>query len=181
MQLQLARLPGAAGADTHEASLALLDTVIGEVRALSHVLRPAPFDEGQLIPALTALAKAEGGRAGLCVLVDAPDDDVLLPREVELTCYRVVREAFNNIVKHARARHVAVSVRCVADAITVTVADDGRGFDVGPGTRRAVLGGHLGLVGMQERLRQVGGTLTIQSQRGSGTSVECRVPLQVVA
>jgi signal transduction histidine kinase len=181
LQLQLARLPGVAGTDTHGASLALLDTVIAEVRALSHALRPAPFDEGQLIPALTALAKAEGGRAGLCVLVDAPEHDVLLPRDVELTCYRVVREAFANIVKHARARHVAVSVRRERGAFAVAVADDGRGFDVGPVTRKAVLGGHLGLAGMQERLGQIGGTLAIQSQRGAGTTVACRVPIEAAA
>jgi signal transduction histidine kinase len=181
VQLQLSRLPGVTGVATHEACVALLDTAIADVRSLSHALRPAPFDEGQLVPALTALAKTEGGRAGLCVLVDTPEHDLTLPREIELTCYRVVREAFANIVKHARAQNVAVSVQHEPDALAVIVADDGRGFDIGPVARRAVVAGRLGLVGMQERTEHVGGTLTIRSQRGAGTTIVCRVPLKAAA
>ena len=181
MHMQMSRLPGATSAASHEASVALLDSVIGEVRLLSHSLRPAPFDEGLLIPALTALAKTEGERAGVCVLVDAPAAATALPRKIELACYRVVREAFANIAKHARARNVAVMVRQDDGAIALTVSDDGRGFEVEPVTRQAVRGGRLGLVGMQERIGLVGGTLNIVSKPGSGTTVECRIPLAALA
>lgn len=177
LQLQLSRLPGATSVATHAESVALVDTLIGDVRALSHETRPAPFDEGQLVPALTALVKNEGARAGLCVLVDAPSDDVTVSRDAELACYRVAREALTNIVKHARARHVAVTVRCDEAHLDVTVFDDGRGFDVKQVTRRAVDGGRLGLVGMHERLEQLGGRLDIRSAIGTGTTVACRVPL----
>ena len=176
MQLELDQLLGQ-NRRTSTDSVAAVDGLIGDVRALSLSLRPAPFEEGQLIPALAALAKTEGRRAGLRVLIDAPVEDVPLSREAELACYRVVREAVTNIVKHARANHLAVSALTHADAFSVRIVDDGTGFDVVPAARQAVLDGHLGLMGMQERLEQVGGTLRIRSQKGGGTMVECRVPL----
>ena len=154
-----------------------VDHLISDVRALSRAMRPAPFEEGQLIPALATLVRTEGRRAGLRVLVDAPVDEVRLSRDVELACYRVVREAVTNIIKHARAHHLAVSALTQSGVFAVRVVDDGTGFDVAPATCQAVLDGHLGLMGMQERLEQVGGTLRIRSRRGGGTMVECRVPV----
>ena len=158
-------------------NVAAVDQLIADVRALSRALRPAPFEEGQLIPALAALARAEGRRGGLRVLIDAPMEGVPISREAELACYRVVREAVTNIIKHARANHLAVSALMHADVFSLRVVDDGAGFDVAPAARQAVLDGHLGLLGMQERVEQIGGTLRIRSRRGGGTMVECRVPL----
>lgn len=174
MQLELDQLrDGRSKGESMEA----VDHLISDVRALSRSMRPTPFEEGQLIPALTTLARSEGRRAGLRVVVDVRVDEVPLSREVELTCYRVVREAVMNIVKHARAQHLAISAILHAGVFAVRVVDDGAGFDVEPTTRKAVLDGHLGLMGMRERLDQVGGTLKIRSRRGAGTLVECRVPL----
>jgi signal transduction histidine kinase len=181
MQLQLAEL--ASGAD-HTAptpsSVAIVDDLLTNVRALSHSLRPAPFDRGQLVPALTALARSEGTRGGLCVLIDSPVSDLSLPRDVELVCYRVVREAVTNVVKHARARNVAVSLNRDPGGLTLSIADDGRGFDVAPISRQAVRDGHLGLVGMRERVGRVGGSLSVTSRPGAGTIITCLVPLGAV-
>ena len=179
MQLELDQLLGQ-NRRTSADSVSAVEGLIGDVRALSKSLRPAPFEEGQLIPALAVLAKTEGRKAGLRVLIDAPVEDVPLSREAEIACYRVVREAVTNIVKHARAHHLAVSVLKHADAFSVRIVDDGTGFDVAPATRQAALDGHLGLMGMQERLEQVGGTLMIRSRKGGGTMIECRVPLMAV-
>ena len=176
IQLELDHLQKAEGRASGD-FVPAVDQLIADVRALSRSLRPAPFEEGQLIPALAMLARSEGRRAGLRVLVDAQTDEVRLSRDAELACYRVVREAVTNIVKHARAHHLAVSALTHADVFAVRVVDDGTGFDVAPAARQAVLDGHLGLIGMQERLEQVGGTLRIRSRRGGGTMVECRVPL----
>lgn len=162
-------------------TVALLNGVIEDVRALSHSLRPAPFDEGQLIPALAALARTEAGRSGLCVLIDAPDDGMVLAPDVELTCYRIAREALHNVVKHARARHVAVSIACEGRELAVRVCDDGRGFDVMPVARKAVRNGRLGIVGMQDRAGSVGGSIDIESRPGAGTRLTCRVPLAEAA
>ncbi len=176
MQLELDHLAAQPG-QSNEAFVGALDRLISDVRALSRSMRPAPFEEGQLLPALTTMVRAEGRRAGLRVLVDAPVDEVHLSRDVELACYRVVREAVTNIVKHARANHLAVSALMQAGVFAVRVVDDGTGFDVVPAARKAVRDGHLGLMGMQERLEQVGGLLKIRSRRGGGTMVECCVPV----
>jgi signal transduction histidine kinase len=180
MKLELDQLAGTEQEASADDPVTDLEALIADVRALSQSLRPAPFEEGQLLSALAALARTEGRRAGLHVVVDTPGGDVPLSREAELACYRVVREAVTNIVKHACAHHLALSALRHAHFISVRVVDDGKGFDVRPAARRAVLDGHLGLVGMQERLDQVGGTLKIRSRRGGGTMVECRIPLVAI-
>jgi signal transduction histidine kinase len=182
MQLQIAQMhvgvPDAAGG---LASVALIDELLGSVRSLAHSLRPVPFDPGQLVPALRALARREGIRGGFSVLVDTPPHDPSLSHDVELACYRVVREALANVVKHAQARHVAVSLAMQRTGLTITVVDDGRGFDVTQTTRQAVLDGHLGIVGMRERLNRLGGRLTVDSRRGAGTTVNCSLPIGAAA
>ena len=183
LQLQIAQLAGGADAEARGGEcMALVDGLLADVRSLSRSLRPAPFESGYLVCALTALARAEGKRAGLCVLVDAPADEaVVMPRTHELACYRVVCEAFNNIIKHARARNVALSVQRRPDAVEIRVVDDGQGFEVGAAERTAALAGQLGLLGMKERIEQIQGSLTIRSTRGGGTTVECRIPQEAAA
>jgi signal transduction histidine kinase len=183
MQLQLDALcPDAGRPPSPASSVAIVDDLLVNVRSLSHSLRPAPFDRGQLLPALTALARSESNRSGLRVVVDSKAAvESPVPHEVELACYRVVREALTNVVKHAGASHVAVSLSCHTDRLTLSVADDGCGFEVGPATRQAVRDGHLGLVGMRERVDHVGGTLTVDSTPGEGTTITCLVPLGVAA
>jgi len=184
MQLQLADIDIAPDTDrttSTAASVAIVDDLLANVRAISHSLRPAPFDRGQLLPALTAMARAEGNRRGLSVLIDSPMADLSLPHEIELVCYRVVREAVSNAIKHARARTVAVSLNCQSDWLALSIVDDGHGFDVAPTTRQAVRDGHLGLVGMRERLDHVGGTLNINSTLGRGTTINCLLPIAVTA
>ena len=180
MQIQLADIaPHSSRVAT--SSVAIVDDLPANVRAISHSLRPAPFDRGQPVPALTAMARAEGSRGGLRVLIESPVADLLLPHEIELACYRVVREAVANAVKHARAQNVGVSLNHQSDWLTLCIVDDGRGFDVSPTTRQAVRDGHLGLVGMRERLDRVGGTLNISSTVGRGMTIKCLVPIGVAA
>lgn len=181
MHLQLEPAASAGhGTAAAQAGIAIVDGVIADVRSLSSALRPVPFDAGQLIPALRVLAQNEATRAGLGVLVDVTHDTGQpVPRPVELACYRVVREALANVVKHAGARHVAVSIKRSETALAVRVEDDGRGFEVRATRRRASVGGHLGLVGMEECASQFGGVLHVRSERGVGTIVECSLPLAV--
>ena len=115
------------------------------------------------------------------VLIDSPFADLSLPHDIESVCYRVAREAVSNAVKQARAQNVSLSLDCQSDRLTLSIVDDGRGFDVAPRTRQAVRDGHLGLVGMRERLDRVGGTLSINSTLGRGTTITCLVPIGVAA
>jgi signal transduction histidine kinase len=94
----------------------------------------------------------------------------LVARELLL----VVQEAVSNAVHHGNPRHLDVSVAVAAEAIDVAIRDDGRGFATGeqPGT----VEGHFGIVGMQERIARLGGTIEITSAHGRGTAVVVRVP-----
>ena len=96
-----------------------------------------------------------------------------LPSEVEGTMYRVVQEALNNVLKHARAAHVDIALERHADHVSLIIEDDGVGFD--PST--AIGAGGVGLVGMRERAALIGADLQIESTAGRGTTVFVRVPL----
>jgi signal transduction histidine kinase len=96
------------------------------------------------------------------------------PPEVEGTMYRVVQEALNNVIKHARAAQVDVALERHTDHISLIVEDDGVGFDP---SNAAMLTGGVGLVGMRERAALIGADLQIESRAGGGTTVFFRVPL----
>jgi two-component system sensor histidine kinase UhpB len=104
--------------------------------------------------------------------INVPEDR--LPPEVEGTMYRVVQEALNNVLKHARAGQVDVALERHADHVSLIIEDDGVGFD--PSTAASLTGG-VGLVGMRERAALIGADLQIESTAGRGTTVFVRVPL----
>ena len=96
-----------------------------------------------------------------------------IPQNVEDAAYRVAQEALGNIVRHAGASHVSVALMVGRARLTLSITDDGRGFDPAAPTPT----GHLGLVGMRERARAVGGALDIESEPGRGTTLRLSVPL----
>ena len=93
-----------------------------------------------------------------------------LPEEHKTCIYRLVQEALNNAARHAQAKAVQVSVRSEPNSIRVSVQDDGSGFDP-----RRIRG--LGLLGMEERVRHLGGTFEIESQAGRGTLLKVALPV----
>jgi signal transduction histidine kinase len=97
-----------------------------------------------------------------------------LPPAVETALYRVVQEALTNVLRHARARHVSLVLQRTPDGVAAVVEDDGGGFDPAAAPPAA---GRLGLLGMRERVELVGGTLTVESAPGDGTTVIARVPV----
>ena len=97
-----------------------------------------------------------------------------LPREISLCLYRVLQEALQNVVKHGGSRHAHVSLNGHIDTINLTVKDSGAGFD----PHEAMRGPGLGLTSMKERLKVVGGQLSIHSQRGRGTTIHAVAPLR---
>ena len=104
--------------------------------------------------------------------IEISDDEISedLPEGLSLCLYRLTQEALHNAVRHAQARTVYVELRRFRDRLLLNVRDDGTGFD-------AESGCGLGLLGMEERLRQVGGALRIASRRGTGTTVSAEIPL----
>jgi PAS domain S-box-containing protein len=157
-------------------SLQIVDDAIGRVRRLARTLRPALLDELGLEPALQWLGE-QTSRPGLSVDVRCHAPDLRLAPEVEAACFRVVQEALTNIVRHAEATAVRVDMARDRDTLVLSVKDDGRGFDPAAARRRALAGGSLGLLSMEERAVLLGGRLEVRSQPGAGTRVLLQVPL----
>ncbi|HEY5630461.1 MAG TPA: PAS domain S-box protein, partial [Candidatus Limnocylindrales bacterium] len=144
---------------------------LAEMRALIFELRPASLETDGLIAALRTHCAALQGRTGLAIVLDA-DDAGRLPGEVEAALFRIAQEALHNVVKHAAARQVRITVSHDAERATLVVEDDGSGFDPG-----GVFDGHLGIAGMRARAEKLGGRAQIASTRGIGTTVRIDVPL----
>jgi signal transduction histidine kinase len=154
----------------------LLEQAREEVRRLSHELRPTLLDDVGLVPALEYLAQGISERTGMPITIEGFRDS-RLPPSVETALYRVVREALNNVVKHAKATRVRVSVQKEGAAARCSVRDDGVGFDVSSVAQRKGERG-FGLAGIRERLGTLSGTVQINSAPGWGTELLVTIPLE---
>ena len=150
---------------------AMIDAAMDEVRRFSRALRPIYLEEAGLVAALEALTR-DTGRGALHVSFEAVGEPRRLPSETELALYRIVQEALNNVVRHARAASAIVRVTFAQQEVGIRVQDDGVGFDSSDRVNDLVKEGHYGLMGMQERARLVGARLSIRSKPGEGTAVE---------
>jgi two-component system, chemotaxis family, CheB/CheR fusion protein len=183
LMLGLKTLRDAAPADSpvHErvAPLQALATRIGrEVRTLALELRPPALDDLGLVATLANAVEEWSAR--VLVAVDFHTiglEQQRLPSSIETALYRLALEALNNVFKHAQATNVSLIVERRTGMAQMIVEDDGRGFDVAAARRSAHTEQRLGLVGMDERVAQLGGTLTIESAPGRGTTVFVRIPV----
>ena len=158
-------------------AIALVDDMIGHVRAMALDLRPPLLDELGLVAALRAYTEAQSVRTGVAIGVEANEEAETLRPDTSITAFRIVQEAVNNTLRHASAGRITVSVRADANRLRLSVRDDGRGFHVAEALQRAANGGHLGLLGMRERVEALGGQLEIDSAAGQGTEIRASVPL----
>ncbi|GAA0498178.1 sensor histidine kinase [Deinococcus depolymerans] len=152
-------------------TIRLAEGGVSEMKALLFSLRPDALEEGGLIAALTQHAHALEARHGLQVHAELRREPDLAP-DVQAAAYRVAQEALHNVVKHARAAQVWVSLTQDGPHVTLTVRDDGRGFDPHAQGR-----GTLGQRSMRERAAGAGGTLRVQSEPGEGTTVTLTLPV----
>jgi len=149
----------------------LASQAMDELLNLARQLRPTALDDHGLLPAIEAHVRSFGERAGIDACFEASGDASELDEEKQTVIYRVAQEALTNAGRHAQADHVEVSLAVAEHAAELRVRDDGVGFD--PVSARA---GGLGLEGMAERARLVGGELDLRSSPGSGTELTLRVP-----
>jgi len=148
-------------------------TLLEETRRIILDLRPLALDDLGLAPAIRWYAESHLDDQGIKTLVEVDQPEPRLPKHVEVSVFRVVQEAANNIVKHAHARHVRIRLVCRERLAKLVVADDGQGFDpASPVPARSV-----GLVGMQERVRLLNGHMRIRSQPGKGTTIAVEIPI----
>jgi signal transduction histidine kinase len=144
---------------------------LAEMRALIFELRPGNIEQDGLLPALKTHTAALQGRIGLPIVVTSNLAE-RLPIGIEEVLYRISQEALHNIVKHAAARQVTLSIEDAGGSgLRLRIVDDGKGFDAA-----SVPDGHLGLAGMRARAEKMGATLTVSSQPGSGTTIEVSLP-----
>ena len=149
----------------------LAETNVGVVRNMALLLRPSMLDDLGLVPALKWQAREVARRTGMKVRVDAEDVPDALPDDYRTCIYRVVQEALHNATRHSQARHVRVTVRQQARDIRVTIEDDGHGFQ--PRVEKG-----MGIMGMEERVRHLGGVFHIDSQPGQGAVVSITLPFE---
>jgi signal transduction histidine kinase len=152
----------------------LAENSVNEVRNMALLLRPSMLDDLGLVAALDWQAREVSKRTGM--LVDTVDENVseTLPEEYKTCVYRIVQEALNNCSKHAYAKNVRVVVRQEPNHLRVSIEDDGKGFDAS-----RVRG--LGLVGMHERVSQLGGVLEVKSDPVRGTCLRVDLPLRTAS
>jgi len=154
----------------------LIDTGMQSIRRVTNQLRPPVLDDLGLLSALRSLTDAFADRTGVTVdleLVAAPPP---LSKAAELALFRATQEALANVARHADARRVAVRVAAPGHRVTLEVHDDGRGLPAGFDLTRAEREGHLGLVGMRERIEALGGDFAVTGPPGAGVTVRVGVP-----
>ena len=143
---------------------------LAEMRTLIFELRPSSLESDGLVQAIRTHATAVQRRTGLVIVVDAePLDRLALTAEEAL--YRIAQEALHNVVKHANASNATIRIWREGDEVRLSVTDDGSGFDPDSVPR-----GHLGLIGMRQRVDLVGGELRVESKAGRGARIEASVP-----
>src|SRR4029077_961597 len=148
----------------------LAENCVNEVRNMALLLRPSMLDDLGLAAALDWQGREVSKRTG--ILVDTVGENVSddLPEAYKICIYRIVQEALNNCSKHAYAKNVHVVVRQERNSLRVSIEDDGKGFDA-----NRIRG--LGLVGMNERVSQLGGVLKVDSDPIRGTRLRIDLPL----
>ncbi len=151
-----------------------------ELRRLAQDLRPRILDDMGLVPALEWLADDLAEQDGIEARVEVDGTLPKLSEEGQLLLFRIAQEALRNIGKHSGASEATLSLRAYGDRLEMRVADNGHGFTLPKAVGDLAATGKLGLLGMHERARLLGGTLDIRSERRRGTTVVVELPVSAV-
>jgi two-component system sensor histidine kinase UhpB len=151
-------------ADVQQQIIALVE----DVRLLSHDLHPGMLEHADLVDAVRNHCAEFARQHSLDVVFDADTDLIISDLAISLCLYRVTQEALRNVAKHADARQVQVTVRRVEEEVQLVVVDDGKGFTLSKARGK---GGGLGLRIIEERIRLVGGRLSIETAPHMGTTI----------
>jgi PAS domain S-box-containing protein len=149
----------------------LVEKTIGVVRQVASNLRPAALNLG-IGPALEWLVEDFGQRTGIAYELNLSGGEIDLDDMRATAVFRIVQESLTNVMRHAAASSVAVSLRREGETLQLEVRDDGRGFDY----EAASHGPSFGLLGIRERVRGLGGSLSVDSRPGLGTTVSIHIP-----
>ncbi|HYP48126.1 MAG TPA: sensor histidine kinase [Thermoleophilaceae bacterium] len=153
----------------------LVNQAMEELLRLARHLRPTALDDHGLVPAIEAQLKRFAGRTGIETMLSTQGDPAELGDDAQTAVYRVVQEALANTGRHAGATSVEVALSVNGEGTELYVRDDGRGFDQRQVARELEAESGLGLTGMSERARLVGGELEVVSAPDQGTTVSLRI------
>jgi signal transduction histidine kinase len=154
-------------------SIALVERTTEVVRDVAGALRPLALDDYGLAVTLRSYGEQFAARTGIGLTFAAQEPVPRLQQDAEMALFRIGQEALTNVLKHAKAAMVRMTLVVDAQSVSLTIADDGCGFDAQSAMDHRTRG--LGLLIMQERLRAVDGSLRIESKPGAGTSVVATV------
>jgi signal transduction histidine kinase len=152
----------------------MVGRALAQVRDLSNLLRPSVLDDLGLVPAVRGLIEDFGRRTRIQVEFDADEGFRVTEADQQVVIYRVIQEALTNVARHSGAQRVVVRLRPAGGAVELHIEDDGRGFANEPTP-------HLGLLGMRERVAELGGTLHISGAPGRGAQLSVRLPAGATA
>ena len=160
--------------------LSLIDTGIGSIRSVTNDLRPSLLDDLGLLPALRSLCADFSERTGIQASLALPEGPLPpLPEDADLALFRALQEGLSNVARHARARTVTVRLAPGPHGVRLTVTDDGGGLPTTADPARWEREGHMGLVGMRERIGALGGSVALENVEG-GASLRVWVPASPV-
>jgi signal transduction histidine kinase/ligand-binding sensor domain-containing protein len=168
-------IPNAAGRPQLEEISAEASHALTEVRTISHNLRPYQLERLGLTKAIKAILKKASGVTSIAFTAEIDDIDDVLPKDSEISFYRIVQECVNNVVKHSQATAARVTIRGSQGPLLLTVRDNGRGL-TGRATGSDGAQGGFGLIGITERAQLLGGKSSIHSEPGAGTAISIEIP-----
>lgn len=163
-------------AQTAADASAVVATLLQQVRQLSLDLHPTVLDDLGLAAALRWLIRTRAGGGAINVTADLTEDLPRFDSVIEHTAFRVFQEALSNVLRHSGAAGLEVKLTLDGDWLLLDIRDDGKGFDLAAARKRALAGGSLGVIGMQERARLANGHMVIESSPGQGTLVHLSLP-----
>lgn len=157
----------------------ILLTSIKELRTVLAGLRPPALEELGLTHAVQQDMQRLMSQGVACTF-EVEGKVSRMPASVEIAAFRTAQETLTNVSKHAKASEVFLKMDFKNDELLIRIRDNGRGFDVSKTLEGAASDGHMGLLGIKQRVDALGGVLQITSEQGSGTCVEIKVPIQYV-
>lgn len=150
---------------------------LGEVRKIIFNLRPMTLDDLGLVPTIRKYVQDFEDKHSIRTEFNLLGKEIRLPSAIEIAIFRFIQEAFSNVVKHAFASYILVEVTYKKDEIKALFQDNGKGFAVDH--VQTMMGEHVGLVGMQERIKLLNGTFHIESEIDVGTKLELSIPINI--
>lgn len=159
-------------------STTLRDMMDG-LRRFSHELRPSLLDKFGLVPSLEMLTEEVGRQGSLECHLEIVNSEQRIPDEAELALFRIAQEALRNVRKHSKATEAVVSIEFNESKATLSVTDNGIGFQVDRWQSELAQNGKFGLIGMRERASLLRGQLTVESEMGKGTTIRVEIPSDI--